>query len=119
MKVGFSGANFAIAETGGCLRRRIGRQRPHVRHAAGRADHPARHRENDPSFRDLEVFLQLLPRSATGERMNPYNSIWTGVTAGDGPREFHVVLLDNGRTNVLADRGVARDPATAFAAAPA
>ena len=34
-----------------------------------------------PTFRDLEVFLQLLPRSATGERMNPYNSIWTGVTA--------------------------------------
>jgi len=56
-----------------------------------------------PTFRDLEVFLQLLPRSATGERMNPYNSIWTGVTADDGPHEFHVVLLDNGRTTVLAD----------------
>ena len=35
--------------------------------------------------------------------MNPYNSIWTGTTAGDGPQEFHVVLLDNGRTTVLAD----------------
>jgi L-lactate dehydrogenase complex protein LldF len=35
--------------------------------------------------------------------MNPYNSIWTGVSAAGGPREFHVVLLDNGRTNVLAD----------------
>lgn len=56
-----------------------------------------------PAFSDLEVFLQLLPRSATGERMNPYNSIWTGVTPGDGPQEFHVVLLDNGRTRVLAD----------------
>jgi L-lactate dehydrogenase complex protein LldF len=56
-----------------------------------------------PRIRDLEVFLQLLPRSATGERMNPYNSIWTGVTPGDGPVEFHVVLLDNGRTTVLAD----------------
>src|SRR5690242_2484026 len=56
-----------------------------------------------PAFRDLEVFLQLLPRSATGERMNPYNSLWTGVTPDDGPQEFHVVLLDNGRTNVLAD----------------
>ena len=54
-------------------------------------------------FADLEVFLQLLPRSATGERMNPYTSLWTGVTAGDGPQEFHVVLLDNGRTRVLAD----------------
>jgi L-lactate dehydrogenase complex protein LldF len=49
------------------------------------------------------VFLQLLPRSATGERMNPYNSIWTGVRGGDGPKEFHVVLVDNGRTTVLAD----------------
>src|ERR1019366_1737466 len=56
-----------------------------------------------PSFADLEVFLQLLPRSATGERMNPYTSLWTGVTAGDGPQEFHVVLLDGGRTRVLAD----------------
>jgi L-lactate dehydrogenase complex protein LldF len=56
-----------------------------------------------PSFADLEVFLQTLPRSATGERMNPYNSIWTGTTRGDGPQEFHVVLLDNGRTNVLAN----------------
>jgi L-lactate dehydrogenase complex protein LldF len=57
-----------------------------------------------PRFSDLEVFLQLLARSATGERMNPYNSIWTGTTAADGPREFHVVLLDNGRTDVLADK---------------
>jgi L-lactate dehydrogenase complex protein LldF len=56
-----------------------------------------------PTFRDLEVFLQLLPRSATGERMNPYTSLWTGVTPGDGPQEFHVVLLDAGRTRVLAD----------------
>ncbi len=56
-----------------------------------------------PSFADLEVFLQLLPRSSTGERMNPYTSLWTGVTPGDGPQEFHLVLLDNGRTNALAD----------------
>lgn len=56
-----------------------------------------------PSFSDLEVFLQLLPRSSTGERMNPYTSLWTGVTPHDGPQEFHLVLLDNGRTNALAD----------------
>jgi L-lactate dehydrogenase complex protein LldF len=54
-------------------------------------------------FDDLEVMLQLLPRSSTGERMNPYTSLWTGVHPGDGPQEFHLVLLDNGRTNVLAD----------------
>jgi L-lactate dehydrogenase complex protein LldF len=56
-----------------------------------------------PTWRDLEVFLQLLPRSSTGERMNPYTSTWAGVTPGDGPQEFHLVLLDNGRTAVLAD----------------
>ncbi len=56
-----------------------------------------------PTWRDLEVFLQLLPRSSTGERMNPYTSLWTGVTPDDGPQEFHLVLVDNGRTAVLAD----------------
>jgi L-lactate dehydrogenase complex protein LldF len=56
-----------------------------------------------PAWPDLAVFLQLLPRSSTGERMNPYTSMWTGVTPNDGPQEFHLVLLDNGRTAVLAD----------------
>ncbi|WP_433470029.1 lactate utilization protein B [Spirillospora sp. CA-128828] len=56
-----------------------------------------------PEWDDMEVFLQLLPRSSTGDRMSPYVSSWTGVTPGDGPREFHLVLLDNGRTRALAD----------------
>jgi L-lactate dehydrogenase complex protein LldF len=53
-----------------------------------------------PSWRDLEVFLQLLPRSSTAERMNPYTSMWTGAIEG---QDFHLVLLDNGRTATLAD----------------
>jgi L-lactate dehydrogenase complex protein LldF len=53
-----------------------------------------------PTWRDLEVFLQLLPRSSTAERMNPYTSMWTGAIEG---QEFHLVLIDNGRTATLAD----------------
>ena len=53
-----------------------------------------------PTWRDMEVFLQLLPRSSTAERMNPYTSTWTGSVDG---QEFHLVLLDNGRTATLAD----------------
>jgi L-lactate dehydrogenase complex protein LldF len=56
-----------------------------------------------PEWRDLEVMLQLLPRSSTAERMNPYTSLWSGVRRGDGPEEFHLVLLDGGRSDVLAD----------------
>src|SRR5699024_1988325 len=55
-----------------------------------------------PTFQDLDVFLQLLPRSSTAERMNPYTSLWSGVTEGDGPQNFHIVLLDNGRTAALS-----------------
>lgn len=57
-----------------------------------------------PTTQDYEVFLQLLPRSSTGERMNPYTSMWTGVTPGDGPQNLHVILMDNGRTAALADQ---------------
>jgi L-lactate dehydrogenase complex protein LldF len=57
-----------------------------------------------PTWQNFEVFMQLLPRSSTGERMNPYTSFWTGVHQGDGPQEFHLVLLDNGRSRVLQDQ---------------
>jgi L-lactate dehydrogenase complex protein LldF len=57
-----------------------------------------------PTWRDMEVYFQLLPRSSTAERMNPYTTLWTGSTEGDGPRDFHLVLLDNGRTATLADQ---------------
>jgi L-lactate dehydrogenase complex protein LldF len=103
VQVGFSGANFAVADTGSvCVVESEGNGRmcvtlPRLLVTLVGIEKVV------PSVRDLEVFLQLLPRSATGERMNPYNSLWTGVTPGDGPEEFHVVLLDNGRTAVLAD----------------
>ena len=103
VKVGFSGANFALADSGGvCVVESEGNGRmcvtlPRVLVTLVGIEKIV------PSLRDLEVFLQLLPRSATGERMNPYNSIWTGIRGADGPEEFHVVLLDNGRTDVLAD----------------
>ena len=98
-----SGANFLIAETGGvCIVESEGNGRmcltlPRTLITVAGIDKVI------PRFRDLEVFLQLLPRSATGERMNPYNSIWTGVYENDGPRRFHIVLMDNARTSVLAD----------------
>ena len=56
-----------------------------------------------PHWQSLEVFMQLLPRSSTGERMNPYTSIFTGATAGNGPSDFHLVLIDNGRSSALAE----------------
>ena len=102
-RMGVSGANFGIAETGTvCVVESEGNGRmcttlPPVLVTILGIEKLL------PRFSDLEVFLQLLPRSATGERMNPYTSLWTGVAAGDGPQEFHVVLLDNGRTRVLRD----------------
>ena len=101
--VGVSGANFAVAETGTlCVVESEGNGRmcttlPPVLVTVLGIEKLV------PRFADLHVFLQLLPRSATGERMNPYTSLWTGVTDGDGPQELHVVLLDNGRTRVLRD----------------
>ncbi len=102
-RVGVSGANFGIAETGTvCVVESEGNGRmcttlPPVLVTVLGIEKLL------PRLSDLEVFLQLLPRSATGERMNPYTSLWTGVTPGDGPQELHVVLLDNGRTRVLQD----------------
>ena len=102
-RVGVSGANFGIAETGTlCVVESEGNGRmcttlPPVLVSILGIEKLL------PRFADLGVMLQLLPRSSTGERMNPYTSLWTGVTDGDGPEELHVVLLDNGRTRVLAD----------------
>ena len=102
-KVAVSGANFAIAETGTLVvvesegNGRMCLTLPETLISVVGIE------KTLPTFADLEVFMRLLPRSSTGERMNPYTSMWTGVTPGDGPQEVHVVLIDNGRTNVLAD----------------
>ena len=104
VQTAISGANFLIAETGGvCVVESEGNGRmcltlPRTLITIAGFDKVI------PRYQDLEVLLQTLPRSATGERMNPYNSIWTGVHPSDGPRTFHVVLMDNGRSDVLADK---------------
>jgi L-lactate dehydrogenase complex protein LldF len=102
-KVAVSGANFMVAETGTLVvvesegNGRMCLTLPRTLISVVGIE------KIIPTWRDLEVFLQLLPRSSTAERMNPYTSTWTGVTDGDGPSQFHLVLLDNGRTDTLAD----------------
>jgi L-lactate dehydrogenase complex protein LldF len=102
-RVAISGANFAVAETGTiCVVESEGNGRmcttlPETLITVMGIEKVVR------EWRDLGVLLQLLPRSSTGERMNPYTSLWSGARAGDGPSAFHLVLLDNGRTRALAD----------------
>ncbi|QYC44060.1 Lactate utilization protein B [Nonomuraea coxensis DSM 45129] len=99
-KVAISGANFMVAETGTLVvlesegNGRMCLTLPETLISVVGIEKLL------PAWRDLEVFLQLLPRSSTGERMNPYTSMWTGAVEG---QDFHLVLLDNGRTGVLAD----------------
>jgi L-lactate dehydrogenase complex protein LldF len=103
VKTAVSGANFLIADTGGvCVVESEGNGRMCLT-LADTLITIAGIDKVIPRFQDLEVLLQLLPRSATGERMNPYNSVWSGVHPGDGPKAFHVVLLDNARSSILAD----------------
>ncbi|MEU9971712.1 LutB/LldF family L-lactate oxidation iron-sulfur protein [Streptomyces sp. NPDC051014] len=102
-RVGISGANFMVAETGTLVvvesegNGRMCLTLPETLISVVGIEKIV------PTWQDLEVFLQTLPRSSTAERMNPYTSTWTGTTDSDGPRTFHLVLLDNGRTDTLAD----------------
>jgi L-lactate dehydrogenase complex protein LldF len=100
-QVAISGANFAVAETGTLVvvesegNGRMCLTLPRTLITVLGIEKLV------PTWRDLEVFLQLLPRSSTGERMNPYTSMWSGAVEG---QQFHLVLVDNGRTATLADR---------------
>jgi L-lactate dehydrogenase complex protein LldF len=102
-RVAVSGANFAVAETGtvGVVESegngRMCTTLPETLVTVMGIEKVVE------EWADLAVLMQLLPRSATGERMNPYTSLWTGVSAGDGPTAFHLVLVDAGRTRALAD----------------
>lgn len=103
-KVAISGVNFAVAETGTvCVVESEGNGRmcitlPEVLISVMGIEKVI------PTLEDLGVMLELLPRSSTGERMNPYTSLWSGLyPENDGPKEFHLVVIDNGRTRVLSD----------------
>ena len=102
-KMAVSGANFAVADSGTLVvvesegNGRMCLTLPEVLVSVVGIEKVV------PTWSELDPLLRLLPRSSTGERMNPYTSMWTGVTPGDGPQEVHVVLLDNGRTRALAD----------------
>ncbi len=103
--MGVSGANFAVAETGTVvLLENEGNIRmcstvPRVYVALVGIE------KLIPCLADLGVFLRLLGRSATGQRLTTYTSLLTGPRrpGEDGPEEMHVVLVDNGRTKALAD----------------
>ena len=107
-KVAVSGANFAVADTGTLVvvesegNGRMCLTLPETLVSVVGIEKVL------PNWDALSPMLELLPRSSTGERMNPYTSMWTGATDGDGPQDVHVVLVDNGRTHVLAD-GVGRE----------
>ena len=104
--MGVTGANFAVAETGtivlveneGNIRLTTTLPRLHVALMGIEKVIPA--------FEDLAVFLRLLPRSASGQQMSAYVSFLTGVKRSateEGPEELHVVILDNGRVDILAN----------------
>ncbi|HKR14004.1 MAG TPA: LutB/LldF family L-lactate oxidation iron-sulfur protein [Pyrinomonadaceae bacterium] len=103
--VGISGVNFGIAETGtiviieneGNIRLTTSLPRLHI--AVMGIEKVI------PRFADLDLFLKLLPRSGTGQRLTTYQSFITGTKRradDEGPEELHIVILDNGRSRMLA-----------------
>jgi L-lactate dehydrogenase complex protein LldF len=105
--IGLSGANFLVADSGAVVlvtnegNGRMCTTLPKVHVAIAGIE------KLIPRAQDLAVFLKLLGRSATGQPLTVYTSFLNGPRRQgeiDGPREFYVVLLDNGRTRLLADR---------------
>jgi len=104
--LGISGANFVVAETGTLViftnegNGRLCTSAPRIHIGITGMEKVI------PSMQDMAVFIRLLPRSATGQRITSYVSMITGPRRSDdedGPEEFHLVLVDNGRSRMLAD----------------
>jgi L-lactate dehydrogenase complex protein LldF len=105
--IGISGANFLVADSGAVVlvenegNARLTTSAPKIHIAVAGIE------KLIPRAQDLAVFLKLLGRSATGQALTVYTSFLSGPRRPgeiDGPEEFYVVLLDNGRTKLLADR---------------
>ncbi len=104
-EVGISGVNFGVAETGTILilenegNARLTTSLPRTHIAVMGIEKVI------PRFADLDVFLKLLPRSGTGQRLTAYQSLITGTKRSadeEGPEEVHIVLMDNGRSRMLS-----------------
>lgn len=102
--VGITGANFLIADTGSSVlvtnegNGDLTSTLPKVHVVTASIE------KLIPSHQDLSVFLRILARSATGQEMSAYTSVYRGPADQqdmDGPEEYHVVLLDNGRSKML------------------
>jgi len=105
--IGISGANFLVADSGAIVlvenegNARLTTSAPRIHIAVAGIE------KMIPRAQDLAVFLKLLARSATGQLLSVYTSFLSGPRRQDeidGPDEFYVLLLDNGRTRLLADR---------------
>lgn len=103
--MGVSGVNFAVAETGTIVivenegNARLSTTVPRIHVALMGIEKVI------PQFEDLAIFMNILPRSASGQRMSTYVSFITGPKRKgelDGPEEFHLVIMDNGRSRILA-----------------
>jgi L-lactate dehydrogenase complex protein LldF len=104
--MGITGVNFAVAETGTIVlvenegNIRISTSRPRIHLAIMGLEKVI------PRIKDLPAFMTLLPRSATGQKASSYVSLITGPRRDgepEGPEEFHLLIVDNGRSEVLAD----------------